>query len=135
MPEADVVRLHPDRDLQDDDAALHRRHQSLDCRHRRATIDDDAHKLFCRDCDREIDPIRFLTDLMGRWEIHVRHRKEAARRANEAQTRLDEILRLERNARARLGKLDHGGQGSTGEAVGRPALTVSADHPATVRSA
>ena len=106
MAEADVVRLHPDRDLEDDDATLHRRRQSRDCRHRRATIHDDAHKLFCRDCDRELDPIRFLGELMGYWEHHVRHRKEAHRRMVEAQTRLDEILRLERNARARLGRLD-----------------------------
>lgn len=66
----------------------------------------DARRLYCQSCDKECDPIAFLTYLASNWERYSSHRKEVERRAKSAHERLDELLRLERNARVRLKKLD-----------------------------
>lgn len=98
---AEIVALFPDRDLTDDDAPIHRDPKDH-CQHRKIRLDQDAHKVFCRECDAEVDPFMYLMRFAGDWEFWVRHRKEAERRAREAHTRLEETLRLERNARGRV---------------------------------
>lgn len=105
-PLAEIVPLFPDADLADDDAPLRTVPKEKFCLHRRVALDPEAHKITCRDCEREVDPFAYLLDLTRSWENFVRHRKEAQRRAAAAKTRLNEILRLERNARTRLKKLD-----------------------------
>ena len=102
---AEVVPLYRDRDLEDDDAPL-RLGEKRPCLHRKTRLDRDAHRLYCHECDAEVDPFAFLVRLAGEWGRWVTHRKEAERRAKAAHERLEETLRLERNARARLKKLD-----------------------------
>lgn len=102
---ASVVPIHPDRDLGDDDAPVQAADQSP-CAHRKVKLDQDAHRVICRECDQEVDPFAFLLRLASDWERYARHRREAERRANAAHARLDEILRLERNARSRLKRID-----------------------------
>lgn len=102
---AEIIRLYPDRDAEDEDAPLHR-DKKESCTHRRVSLDPDAKRVRCRDCDREVSAFDFLARLAGDWEYWVRHRKEAERRARLASTRLEELLRLENNARARLRRLD-----------------------------
>lgn len=102
---ADVVRLHPNRNLGDEDAPV-RRDRKTGCLHWKVRIDQDAHRLYCRSCDVEVDPIQFLAYLASNWDRYAAHRDESKRRADEADVRLAELLRLEHNARARLRKLD-----------------------------
>lgn len=103
---ADVVRLYPDHDLTDDDALMRQDSKPRDCSHRKIRLDQTAHRAYCRDCNLEVDLFDFVWRLAGQWEVWVRQRKEAKRRAVAAQARLDETLRLERNARARVKRLD-----------------------------
>lgn len=103
---ADVVPIHPGRDLVDEDAPVSADPQGRWCLHRRVSLDTVAHKVVCKECDREVDAFEVLRKLANDWQRYATHRKEAERRANAAQARLDETLRLERNARARVGRLD-----------------------------
>ena len=103
---ADVVPIHPDRDLEDDDAPVHRGDRPPFCMHRKVRLDEQARRLYCRECDQEVPAFDFVKTLASDWDRYVRHRKEAQRRAEAAHIRLDEILRLERNARARLKRID-----------------------------
>jgi hypothetical protein len=104
---ADVVRLYPERDLTDDDAPVATKPREPGyCRHARIALDRELHRVICRDCDREVDPFKYLQTLASEWERYATHRKEAKRRADEAHERLQELLRLEQNARARLKRLD-----------------------------
>lgn len=103
---AEVVWLHPGRDLGDEEAPVSTAPKEGGCLHRNVKLDRDAHRVFCRACDAEVDPFAVLLRLASDWERYAAHRKEARRRAVAASERLTEILRLERNARARLGRLD-----------------------------
>lgn len=106
---AQVVPIHPDRDLHDEDAPVTSGDRSASiarCRHKHIRLDEDAHRAYCQGCDVEVDPFAFLLTLAHEWERYSRHRQEAERKATSAHTRLEEIRRLERNARARVKKLD-----------------------------
>lgn len=104
---ADVVRLHPERDLGDEDAPVRTKpRESGHCPHRRVSLDHELHRVICRDCDKEVDPFKYLQRLAHDWERYAMHRKEAKRRADAAHERLVELLRLESNARARLKRID-----------------------------
>lgn len=104
---ADVVQLFPDDG--DDDAPVTRTEEAF-CAHRLIRIDKSAHRTFCRECGREVDPFDFLLRLAGEWDRWQRAEKEAKRRAFEAQARLEDVLRLEKNARARVKRLDPKGK-------------------------
>lgn len=103
---AEIVELFPDRDLTDDDAPIRRDPKTSFCRHHKTRLDRDARRIYCRECDAEVDSFTVIDRLVADSETWIRHRKEAERRARAAQTRLEEILRLERNARSRLKKID-----------------------------
>lgn len=104
---AEVVRLHPERDLGDEDAPVATQpREGGYCRHARVTLNSELHRVTCRDCEREVDAFAYLQRLASDWERYATHRKEAQRRATEAHERLKELLRLEQNARARLKRLD-----------------------------
>jgi hypothetical protein len=104
---APVVRLHPERDLTDDEALVRRAERPPFCAHRRGfTLHEESHTVTCRECERAIDPFEALLWVSREWERHVTFRKEAERRAREAGNRLKELLRLETNARSRLKRLD-----------------------------
>jgi hypothetical protein len=107
---ADVVSIHKDRDLQDDDRPLFsdraRQQQEAEratfCPHRRYELDDEKHRVFCRDCKREVDAYAVLHDLARAPERYIGSRREAQRRSKIATGNLEDLLRQERNAKARL---------------------------------
>lgn len=76
------------------------------CGHHRITLHEEPRTVVCRDCGRTIDPFDVLIRYSSDWDRIVRWRKEAERRRKLAGERLDEILRLERNARGRVRRLD-----------------------------
>lgn len=105
----DVVILHPWLDLSDEESPLQfarTPRQSRYCAHRKVKLDRELNRVLCRECDAEIDPFKFLLRLTGDWSYWVDAREAAHKRAVAAQARLDETLRLERNARARVKRLD-----------------------------
>lgn len=71
------------------------------CAHHRTRLDNTAHRVYCRDCGREMDPFAVLQHIAGDIEHWITYRKAAERRARTAQANLDELLRLERNAKSR----------------------------------
>lgn len=101
----EVVILFPWEDV-GDDAAPFQSGKRSSCRHLLIRLDQDSHKTFCRDCNLEVDPFAFLLRLCHEWERWASFRKEAERRGAAASERLEETLRLERNARARVKRLD-----------------------------
>lgn len=104
---ADVHVLYPDKDAADEAAPVHpsERPESW-CSHRKVRLDDEKHRVFCRDCGREVDPYDVLLHLAHDWSIWVSARKEAERRAKVASDNLRELLRLEANAKARKKRRD-----------------------------
>lgn len=38
------------------------------CRHKYAEVDEDLWKLFCQDCQEELDPVRFLLTVVAVYE-------------------------------------------------------------------
>lgn len=103
---AAVVRLHPEHDIEEDDAPLALAEREPWCAHRRTVILKELHRIDCKDCGREVDPFQVLASLAAVWERYINHRNECKRRADRAHDRLKELLRLEQNARARLKRID-----------------------------
>lgn len=104
-PTGEVVILYPWQDVGDEEAPFRVEHRGR-CQHRLIRLDRDAHRAFCRDCNLEVDPFAFLLRLCGEWQRWAAFRVEAERRAKAAHARLEETLRLERNARSRVKRLD-----------------------------
>jgi hypothetical protein len=100
-----LVVLYPEADEHDDETPA-TSDPKEHCLHRRVRLDTEARRVFCRECEREVDPFTVIHAWAQDWTRIQSWRKEAERRRTRARERLDEILRLERNARARLRKLD-----------------------------
>lgn len=101
--------LYPAPDEHDDDTpATKLDHES--CTHRKVRLDTEARRVFCRKCNREVDPFTIIQRWAGDWTYITNWRVEAERRRLRADERLEEVLRLERNARSRLKKLDPKGK-------------------------
>lgn len=90
----------------DDELLIRRIRERTFCQHPRTRIDAVARRLYCSDCEREIDPLDWLEGLAKRWEsvVAVTRGLEQRRRMVEAQ--LEDLLRQEQNARARLRRLE-----------------------------
>lgn len=101
-----LVVLYPEPDEHDDATPATKDDPKGYCRHRRVRLDEEARRIFCRDCDREVDAFSVILSWANDWARITRWRQEAERRRTRAGERLDELLRLERNARVRLRKLD-----------------------------
>lgn len=102
---ADLHVLYPPPDEHDDDTpATKQEHDS--CLHRKVRLDTEARRVFCRDCGREVDPFTVIQSWASDWTRITNWRAEAERRRARAADRLTEILRVEKNARARVRKLD-----------------------------
>lgn len=72
------------------------------CNHAHVRLDDAGHRVFCDDCGDEVDPWAFLAKMASEWSRHRDAIRDIRRRRNHAQDELDEIRRLERNAKSRL---------------------------------
>jgi hypothetical protein len=103
---ADILPLRPEFTVEDEQAPLRSKERERYCPHDHVTVDSEAHRLTCRACDREVDSIAFLERLAGDWERYRQARDAAAGQARTARQRLEETQRLERNARARLKRLE-----------------------------
>lgn len=106
---ADIIRLFPEQD--EHDAAQPGAKGALGaeqkhCRHARVWVHGVSRKVTCRDCDAEIDAFTIVMRWTQDWDRIVAWRKEADRRATATGNRLSELLRLERNARTRLRRID-----------------------------
>jgi hypothetical protein len=103
---AEVIVLHPDGDAEHRELIVHRDRKPRRCLHRRFVLDAAAHKVLCRDCEAEIDPWGALDRIAREPERWVEQRKTAEREARRVRANLDELLRLERNAKARKRRRD-----------------------------
>ena len=75
------------------------------CGHYQKTVDRDKRAVTCRKCDAVLDPIAVLLDLAHGWERYAFAFDAAKQKTQQAHDRLDEVLRQERNAKARLRRL------------------------------
>ena len=75
----------------------HMRHQAI--------IDSNGRTLRCGECDAELDPYDYISHLAQDGD-HLMAARKKVRAANE---RLKELLRQERNAKARLKRLEQKG--------------------------
>lgn len=101
---ADIVPLHPGLDLEDEDRPVASdtvKPGAEWCPHRRARLNDENHRVYCRECDRELDAYAVLDRLAREPERWIAARRGAEQRAKFVQRRLEDLLRLERNAKAR----------------------------------
>lgn len=97
--------LYPTPDEHDDESPAEKEERKH-CLHRKVKLDTEARRVFCRECDREVDAFTVILAWANDWTRITYWRKEAERRRARAGDRLEEILRVEKNARARVKKLD-----------------------------
>jgi RNase P subunit RPR2 len=72
------------------------------CQHMRVSLDTDAHRTFCRDCETEVDSFDYILRLAREWESYAawarRHRDDAKRYA----ALVEDTKRQLRNVKAQL---------------------------------
>lgn len=102
--DAKIVALFPTADEHDAGMPAEKADHVRFCRHARIRLDEVARRVYCRECDAEVDPFAVILTWANDWARIANWRKEAARRRDLAASRLEEILRLETNARARMRK-------------------------------
>lgn len=90
--------------LADDDLPIREEYDGY-CQHSSANINSGMRSLTCRECGADLDAFDWLLRLSRHTSRYVSARKDAEQRAAAARDRLNEILRLERNAKARLQRL------------------------------
>lgn len=66
---------------------------------------DTQRRAYCKTCGIEVDIFDYLHRLAQDWAWVVQRYRDATNRAKRAEARLEEALRLERNARGRLKRL------------------------------
>lgn len=91
-----------------DDAPVRRRRPVVRkryCRHLRTELEETSRRVYCADCEEELDAFDVLVTLAHEFERYESARDEAKRLAKQARKGLDELLRQERNAKARLRRL------------------------------
>lgn len=106
---ADVVQIHPGIDLADEDRPLASDRSTYHdegeggkwCPHRRYRLNDENHRVYCRDCEREVDAYRVLEQLARTPEQYMMSRRGAEARAKAVAERLANLERAERNAKSR----------------------------------
>lgn len=72
------------------------------CLHKSIALDDEKHKVFCRECDEEIDAYAALDRLARDWQRYQDAIKYAEREAHETEVRLAKVKRDLTNAKSRL---------------------------------
>lgn len=76
-----------------------------DCKHPRPlTLDVEAHALVCQKCGQVLDAFDFLLDLTSRWERFNAGYRAARQQEKAALARVENLRRVERNAKARIRK-------------------------------
>lgn len=76
------------------------------CQHRYVALHESTHRLYCNEdqggCGEEIDMYEWIENLTRDWRNFKWRYKMAKQQTEAAEARLAEVLRLERNAKARL---------------------------------
>lgn len=98
---AQIIQLRPGQDAQDDDRRMVTKRKAHACQHTRVVLDRDVQRAFCRRCDQEVPLFDYLVSLAAGWERFIGERREAERRMRVVRENLSELLRDERNAKAR----------------------------------
>jgi hypothetical protein len=98
---AEIVPLFAEAEAAIDDAPIHTQ-EAQRCFHDKLRLDTDARRVYCRDCGSEVDPFTGLVNFSKTFERYRSSldslRAEVRRHGNS----LEEIKRLERNAKNRL---------------------------------
>lgn len=70
-----------------------RRRELAKCEHLHVTIDDDYAELTCDDCERRLNPMKYLRRLADRWEYWERQNADLQAKFAEEHDRLTRSLR------------------------------------------
>ena len=84
---------------------ISREPRSHQCPHRHVTLHDESHTVVCTACETPLDAWEILHRWTVEWEYLLRRYERIRMDIDTAQTRLDSLLRRERNARARLARV------------------------------
>lgn len=75
------------------------------CKHPRPLVlDQEAHELRCAECGQTLDIFDFLFDLTAKWESFNNGYRAARQQEKATLARVENLKRLERNAKARIRK-------------------------------
>lgn len=84
-----------------------RRRPAGACRHRRSReLVASSRRAFCGDCGAELDLFDLLLDVVRRRERYAAGARRAREEMKEVEARLDDLKRREKNARARVRRLE-----------------------------
>jgi hypothetical protein len=72
------------------------------CRHGRFRLDETARRVYCGECEQEVDAFGALYAIATMFERVNSQYKHAQAEAKHVEQRLEELKRLERNAKARV---------------------------------
>jgi hypothetical protein len=75
------------------------------CGHKFADIDRNKRTLTCRKCGAYLDPFNFLNGLAHEYDLYAVPLARVQKQLDETSAKLEETKRQERNARARLKRL------------------------------
>lgn len=82
-----------------------RRYVPRACLHRRIELDDVARRVYCADCQAEVDAFDSLAMLSNEFDRWVHARDRVKREATQKQDELADLKRQVRNAKAALRRL------------------------------
>lgn len=99
--DADVIQLVP---KGDEDAPVRRKRdpQKRWCAHWHTSLNETARRVYCRDCDAELDAFDVLLMLSQHWERYESSRDDMKAQAKRAQAELEDLKRKVRNAKAQV---------------------------------
>ncbi len=80
----------------------------LTCWHKRVSLDPDSHRVYCRDCETEVDPWEVLNHLAQNWERWANVRDTAKQEAKYRLGDVEQVKREERNTKSRLRRAKDG---------------------------
>lgn len=107
---AEIIEFKPRVHDVDEDAPLRKRPRDPSkrlCMHQRLELDQDVRRVYCKDCESEVDLFDALVKFARDFERHVEHRDRAKHEARRAQERLTDIKRQVRNAKAQLRRVSN----------------------------
>jgi hypothetical protein len=80
--------------------------QSSWCSHTNVTIDSNKRTLTCRKCKADVDPFAYLVGLSRDWDRYAFPLERVKKELHATHDKLADTKRQERNARARLKRLE-----------------------------
>lgn len=89
----------------EDEFPITRTERKWRCRHNRVTLNEQSRTVACTDCEETLEAWEILHRWTVEWEFLSARYDRIRRDIETAETRLASLLRRERNARARLGRV------------------------------